>query len=96
MSIVFNCSSDIEGITGDSLAEMVREYQTWEGGNELSQSSNITDKVTHNGITANFAKSSYSDLKQDYLDGDFTINSLYFNLQDLSVIDPLGYGLTDV
>lgn len=36
MSIVFNCSSDIKGITGDSLAEMVREYQTWEGGNELS------------------------------------------------------------
>lgn len=95
MSIVFN--SEKEGVTPETLAAMVQEYQTWEGGNELSETPAITNKITYNGISATFAKSkSSSFLYEDALTRDFTMNALYFNLEDLSVIDPLGYGIKDI
>lgn len=74
---------------------MVQEYQNWEGGYEQEDNKAVNDQITYNGITANFAKSN-PNLYEDAITRDFTVNALYFKLDDLSVVDPLGYGIKDI
>jgi tRNA nucleotidyltransferase/poly(A) polymerase len=73
----------------------MKEYQAKEWGIDISESKFITHQISYNGINATFAKSS-ANLYEDAISRDFTMNALYFNLEDLSVIDPLGRGINDV
>jgi len=73
---------------------MVKEYQTWERGFEQYEAEFLTDQIALNGVTAHFAKC--TDIIEDAHLRDFTMNALYFNLEDLSVKDPLGHGIKDI
>ena len=36
------------------------------------------------------------DIAEDALNRDFTMNALYFDLEELKIVDPLGTGLEDI
>lgn len=94
ISVTF--ASEKDGLTSESIAAMVQEYQIWEGGYEQSILKSVTNQFSYNGIEVTFNKVSSPTLLQDAISKDFTMNALYFNLDDLSVMDPLGYGMKDI
>jgi tRNA nucleotidyltransferase (CCA-adding enzyme) len=107
INLVFK--SDRKDINSTSVATMIKDYEMFENGTIFSHSKeNRVQKkpssklnpmdisvINIKGQELNIIKMK-SDFLSDATKRDFTMNALYFQLDELKILDPLESGLKDI